>query len=733
MVTIGDRRRRAGEGWTTVMIDELVVRRTLRVPAPAGVAGDGSVATRQFDAVLMSVGFKLSEELFDRLSALSAGVVIDTAVSVLAAVRGMVGDHVQHNVYFRDFPRNVPDTVEFWAECLVEALAEPEVAERIGGDVLLGSLNLLDLPKYGRYQHDYADMLAAHAEFIAGAGDRVTVLHAGGDVADEAAGLYRALAGAATPGNDDDREALRVLARYCATDPRQPHDIPVRENRALINAVRLDLGLEPLLGTVTDALRLACAISGGDVTLVEPTRFRTLPRSYRRALLAGLHRIVLDNPSVLGDVSRHREQWKRLGERLHPHEYPQWPRAAEVFAVARGELDAESTVSRFERLMRSGRVDDAAAVLRTRSPGLLFRSADRVLRASPTSDQDAMVTRIADAAPEVSGRVLLSLREHLENRDAARGRRRVFINRSARGHAIDDERPPISRAALERLRAALDGEIRRRHATLPRWVVDPDMLNVALPISGKSIAAGFGTLPRGSVSAVDGRLLRFFVYWRERQRRTDFDLSALMLDARYGNPTWLSYTNLTAAGGCHSGDITEAPFGASEFIEVDLAKVPARIVIPQVNIYSGEGFDEVAESFFGFMLREGEQRGAPFEPRTVRMKSDLRGAGRVALPLAFVRGAGKRWRAVWTHLHLSGQTFNRVENNRLSTVDLIRSVVERRYLTVGYLAGLLGADIGDPSPVAGRPITYVGREDPGQLPNGSIVITPKNLAELVPV
>ena len=85
----------------------------------------------------------------------------------------------------------------------------------------------------------------------------------------------------------------------------------------------------------------------------------------------------------------------------------------------------------------------------------------------------------------------------------------------------------------------------------------------------------------------------------------------------------------------HSGDITEAPEGASEFIEIDLSTVAARYIVPQVNVYAGEGFEEVAESFFGFMERDGEQQGRPYEPRTVRMKSDLRGAGRIALPLVF--------------------------------------------------------------------------------------------------
>jgi hypothetical protein len=66
--------------------------------------------------------------------------------------------------------------------------------------------------------------------------------------------------------------------------------------------------------------------------------------------------------------------------------------------------------------------------------------------------------------------------------------------------------------------------------------VDPAILGVALPLSGKGSPGGMGVLPRGSVSPVEGNLLRFFAYWRERAKPTDYDLSVLMLDATYGNP-----------------------------------------------------------------------------------------------------------------------------------------------------------------------------------------------------
>lgn len=103
-------------------LESLVIRHTHRLPDPAGPAGRGSVAARQFDAALMSVGFKLSAALLERLSELSGETVASTATRTLDTVRAMVGDHVQHNVYFTDFPANVPGTVDFWMECVTRAL-----------------------------------------------------------------------------------------------------------------------------------------------------------------------------------------------------------------------------------------------------------------------------------------------------------------------------------------------------------------------------------------------------------------------------------------------------------------------------------------------------------------------------------------------------------------------------------------------------------------------------------
>ncbi|MEU8385282.1 hypothetical protein [Streptosporangium sp. NPDC048865] len=700
-------------------LESLVIARRLRVPigdAPAGPGpGWGEVAARQLDAALLSVGFTCSAALLDRLAGLRGETVIDLGVRILAAVRGLVGDHVHHNVYFIDFPRNVPDTLEFWAGLLREALLDPAAK----ASVRPGTLNLLKVPRYGRYRHTYADLLAAHAELVPLAGDRVTVLELGGDPESEARELYLSLAGSEVPLPAEDLAALRTLA---ASFPDTPERIPMRENRAVINEPRLADGRPLLVDTVTDVLRLACGASGGDVTLAEPTRFRSFRRAERRSLLRALDAVA--SPAGLGDVPRHREQWKRLGERLHPHEYPNLPRAAHVFEVARGTRRAPGSGGSVEAALAQGRTGDAVALLGG-TPGALLRRLDHLLRTG--TSPSAVLDAAEKAAAGASGRVLLSLREHLHNRLApATGR--IFVNRQGRAWAAPDTRPPIGEDVLSRAAAILDEEITRRLPDLGELIVDPEALDVALPLSGKAVAPGLGMLPRGSLSAVDGELLRFFVHWRQAGRSTDYDLSALMLDASYGDPQQVSWTNYGTDFASYSGDLTDAAEGASEFIDIRLAQATRPIVIPQVNIYDGEPFDEAAEAFFGFMTRDAEQKGRPFEPRTVRMKSDLRGSGRVALPLAFLRGDDGGWRAKWLHLYLKGHArFNQVEGNRVTTSLLVRSIVERDHLRVRHLAGLLRAKS---SP--GGPVTYIGLQAPAGLPTGARVYTPATLHELIP-
>jgi hypothetical protein len=711
------------------VLETQIIKKTLRVPTAAGTAGDGSAVALQVDSALLSAGFKASRELMAHLSGLHPVAATEIGRRIVEAVRELVGDHVEHNVYFRHFPAGVPNTVESWREVLAAALGRAQVP------FTLPQLGLAYLPGYGSYQQTYQEMLALHDELAPALTDRITVLHLGQDLDTEARALYADLAGSRVPPGEQDAELLAVLAVWCL-DGEQPAVIPIRENRALINRVRLANDRPLLIDTVTDVLRLACALSGGDVSLLTPTRFRSPARRDRRTLLAALDEVVAENPTKLADVAKHAEPWKRLGERLHPHEYPQWTHAARVFAVARGEQTVRSMASRVEEAFAQRDIPRAIGLL-AKTPGLLARSLDWTLRLADAEEAKLATGALAEVADSVSGRVLLSLREHLMNR-GKNYESRVFINRSGRARATGDWRPPLHPDAVADACATIDDSVARRLPAHEHLVVDPAVYELAVPLSAKTSMTGFGTVPRGSWTPVEGSRLRFFMHWRQQSRRTDLDLSALMLDDAFQPVGQLSYTSLFRIGGRHSGDITQAPDGASEFIDIRLSKVRARYIVPQVNVYAGEDFEQVAESCFGFMTLGEDQRGKPFEPSTVRMRSDLRGGGRVALPLAFVRFDDGSWWARWLHLYLRGDPWhNRVENNHVSASLLVRMAVERRSLTLRYLVDLLRAKANrfteyEEGRTLDGPVTFVGLDRPAGLPAGSEVFVRDRLNSLAP-
>ena len=706
--------------------ERVMIGKFSRVPKMTAVLSAGASAgvARQLDIALMNVGFKLSRNLFEYVAGLVLADARALSSRLVATVRELVGDHVQHNVYFKNFPNDVPDTLEFWM-----------------GQIL--SLFFTGTHTYGRYQHSYEDMLAAHDEFIPAAKAKFRVLNLGKFIDIEILDLYFSLAASAIPLNADDQKLLAKLA-LATVDFEQPVQIPVREHRAIINTVRVAAGKPLVVDTVTDVLRLAVSLSGGDVDLQKPSKFKSLSRKTRRLLLEALNAVIEDNSEKLADVGRYAEQWKKLAQFLHPYEFKKLTYAQDVFAVARGDKKAYSLTAKAEMAFAAKNVEEAISVLKN-APGLLFRNLDRILIAlAPSGRFDAIVKAVQAVIGKVSAKVILSVREYLLNR-LQKQNLRVFANRKGTAHVQEDAREALDTDLVNFLFEIFDAEILDRLPVIDRLVVHKNILNVAIPLSDKTKASGFSVMPRGSEVPVTGEVLRFFMYWKQKQERTDYDLSALELDEKFQALGSISWTRLNSGDGVatHSGDLIEASDGATEFIDIKLKQASGKYIIPQVNAYWGESFEEVEESFFGFMERTPEQKGQPFEPATVRAKSDVRGKGKVALPVIFAKKDDGSWSAKWMHLYLNGfPMFNMVEHNRMSTAVLVRSIVERKYLTFEYLIGLLKQKATE---VVGRkqfkkqhkdgdtrPVTFIGLSAPEDLPEGSKAYTLANLHELIP-
>lgn len=97
-----------------------------------------------------------------------------------------------------------------------------------------------------------------------------------------------------------------------------PKEIAFKEILAWISAKLVEEGKIKVLAkyykTATDVLRLAVSLSGGDVSLAENTKFKSFSRKERRIIMT----LLAQCSNLEEDMWRYREQWIRLGERLHP-------------------------------------------------------------------------------------------------------------------------------------------------------------------------------------------------------------------------------------------------------------------------------------------------------------------------------------------------------------------------------------------------------------------------------
>lgn len=695
-------------------LQRIVIQKFSIYPHKALPKGDSANLARQTDITLMGLGFKLSHKLYLFLSQTNECEALKIAEELLYAVRDLLGDLVQHNVYFKQFPQNVPSTEKFWIDQVIKL-------------ILKGNC------EYGRYQHSYTEMLEVHKEFKF-TKTRFRVIELGDTLDVELKKLYTELAGSSIPLNKEDRALIGYLYQE---GYNTECNIAMRENKAIINALRLAFNEPITIDTPIDALRLACAYSGGDVTLTEGSIFKSFKRAERRTILKALESVSLDKA---GDILNYQEEFKRLGEVLHPGDYKdKHPNAYTFFAIARGDEKIKTWNAQVCRAYETGDNLQVISLLKIK-PGYLYRSIDKIARDSNDSEFETLISTLQETSGRVSARLLLSVYEHLLNRNM-KLENRIFINKKGKAFAKEDLRPTLSKNRSKALFEVLKNEIAKRIPAIGALYIDPAMRTLAAPLTSKTKSDGFSVLPRGSTLELENKdTLRLFIYWRQKEMRTDYDLSCAFFNEDFKLVNQVSWTNLKGENiATHSGDITEALNGASEFIDIRLDRLnpEVKFIIPSVNVFSGELFSNAEEAFFGFMMRKSNRAGKPFEPQTVRTKFALTGNNRVCLPLIFSR-TNKRYAVKWMDLYAKGLPyFNTVEKHTNMTLALAQNIYKKTYHTLGDFLKMYEEKASkilneDELRKTKSPVTYIGLDRFDRLPEGSTLISLNNLGTLIP-
>lgn len=344
------------------------------------------------------------------------------------------------------------------------------------------------------------------------------------------------------------------------------------------------------------------------------------------------------------------------------------------------------------------------------NPGMYARRLVELLRKTKPLDTDAdlVLDGFSEIAPRVSTRVLVEIWNLMQvpagRTDGAPKWKAVTL---ASGKTVplpvtimDD----VTRDQALRIQSVIEKSLEGRNKGLD-WIlgVDPDT-RYAMPLSTR-FASGGKTAGRGTRVKLDGYnaedpdlTIRMFVHWRDRGNtvddRVDLDLSTVVASDDLESCESVWYGDLRNSSMTHSGDLTSAPNGACEYIDVNVAKTLERgwrYVIPTVHSYTGQTFDTIPEAFAGVMFRHGDaQKGEIFDATTVRSRFDLDKQATNTVPFVFDLKTGE---LIWLDSTVKSSTWRSVGDswNVSALLGVVDSLVHSNPMSVVKLASITGA------------------------------------------
>lgn len=594
---------------------------------------------------LQDLGYVPSRELFERMQTVELSRLTLTYNLLIKVLKQMKGAHVAYKPMYPNFPTQVMESsyfelyfnalVHYWSDGklfpVYDKLDRGEVEE-----VKCQTLNLVD--------------------------------------ESEIYSVFKQILSSNTSISQDNKEILEFIVSSYDVENNLPDNIPQKEQVALIvalfikNDLKLDV-LQKYIKGANDVLRLAVTLCDGDVSLATPTKFK-FNRANRRFLLGCLNNCS----NIVEDMAKWRERWLRLGEALHPGEYQKaFPKAYDAFRVLRNSKSYDTFNSKIEYHIKKD-MNNTVSLLKTR-PGEFARRLDHILRTTTLRRRTNVIRAFSEVVDDISTPVLLQVYSHFSNRDLPY---RTFLPKGnvAKFKVIDNNLESIgikSNDVVNIVSAAL----LKRFSKLPsmgKVYIDPVLEDYIIPFSQRSASKSLKTLVRGSrIPLEDGNTVRFFIWWKNGSGRTDIDLSAVAYNKDYQYITDISYYNLKNELGCHSGDIVNAPNGASEFIDVNIEKaiqLGYRYIVMSIYSYTHQPYKDLPECFAGWMMRSKPKSGEIYEPKTVVNKVDLASDSKTVLPLVIDLVERK---VIWMDLGISdARSYNNSYSNQLTISNAIK-------------------------------------------------------------
>ncbi|ALQ35939.1 TerD family protein [Fusobacterium hwasookii] len=468
--------------------------------------------------------------------------------------------------------------------------------------------------------------------------------------------------------------------------------------------------------TATDILRLIAKISGDELNN-KHIHFAYFSRTELSQLMTKLEN--LQNP--MPDIKRYSKPWhtffKLYAKKINFHKYPKIRKIADMlfgdisYMTERGKINEK--IKRLP-IMSEEELDNFVKEYIV-FYGDYVREILSLLNKAKENQYEKLLIGLENCVDKVNTRVLFQLYDRIINLKAKDKTVPRLVNSKGKWRKLR-ESISLSDELLNRVLQIVEDGIKtqlKEKENLGKVYIDKSYKDIMLTTSEKDSNVSLRPMTRGSRIAFNpnAEVLRFFVAWKNLDEKTlkeltpmysrvDVDLSALTFDENLEFNDVVAYYNQKKSGFSFSGDITDAPEGALEYIDIlDLEKLKKkgdRYILMQIRSYNGYTFKEINSVYAGVMeltsieAKEKKNMYSTAITEGFQIVSSERTTNTILVDL-------KKYEYIWLDMNMDGYRLD-VFQNALNYEeipylnDMLRYFSRKQYITM-YDLLKLNADV----------------------------------------
>lgn len=576
---------------TNVELQDIALRHLNGIFVPENVTSDENVSNETFATVLKKFegyGYTFDKELAKTLYALNTEKLKKISDVFLEVVRKFKSNNA-YTVFYRNFPEEVMN------------LSEMET-------YFLQFLHyLIDyLPEGAEVNESEESIETEPSEFV-----KLSHLKRVNET--EMFDLLKNLLSSNVTLSETNLKDVLTLLKYC--DEKEIKElirqIKMKETLMRIAKVQFEEtgSTYAEFSTATDVLRFIALLSGEKLN-PRFIAFKYFKRPELNILISKLENVNY----LLDDMKRYRKPWRKFflmnGNRISFEKYPKVKQAADMlfgkfshitkkgkFELSRNRMN-EMSDTEFEEFLASF----------SKYSGDYIRNLLSLVNRISEERAEKVLKYFLDAAKEANTRLLFQVCDRILNVKSGEAGRVVNAKNN---WLVLEETIKLSDAVLQKTAEAVNYAILEKLSEkepLGKVWIDESYQNIAMTTSEKDSNSSLRPLTRGSVIPYSSEVdtLRFFVAWKNfKGNRVDLDLSAVKFDADFNHLGEIAYYSHNQKGMAFSGDITDAPQGALEYIDIfDIEKVKedgTRYVLMTVRSYNGYTYKEMGTAYAGVL------------------------------------------------------------------------------------------------------------------------------------